>query len=118
MLVGIIQPRIEEALELVRDRLHASGLGRAAGRRAVLTGGGALLTGVREHAARVLDKQVRIGRPLGVHGLADATEGPAFAVASGLLAYVQQVPEQGNSEHIAIGAGRFQRLGRWLKENF
>jgi len=118
MLVGIIQPRIEESLELVRDRLQASGLGRAAGRRAVLTGGGALLTGVREHAARVLDKQVRIGRPLGVHGLADATEGPAFAVASGLLAYVQQGPEQGHSEHIAIGEGRFQRLGRWLKENF
>ncbi len=124
MLVGIIQPRIEETLELVRDRLRASGLARTAGRRAVLTGGGSLLTGVREHAARVLDKQVRVGRPLGLHGLAEATEGPAFAAAAGLLVYADRVPGE---EHLAAmadgglgnwGDGRFQRLGRWFKENF
>jgi len=121
MLVGIIQPRIEETLELVRDRLQASGLARTAGRRAVLTGGGALLTGVREHAARVLDKQVRVGRPLGIHGLAEATEGPAFASAAGLLAYAQHEPGQQHMEPISeagTGAGRIHRLGRWFKENF
>ena len=121
MLIGIIQPRIEETLELVRNRLQSSGLVRTAGRRAVLTGGGALLTGVREHAARVLDKQVRIGRPLGVRGLADATEGPAFATASGLLAYAAREPGQANFGSMAgvpTGDGRFQRLGRWFKENF
>ena len=121
MLIGIIQPRIEETLELVRDRLQASGLARTAGRRAVLTGGAALLTGVREHAARVLDKQVRIGRPLGVHGLAEATEGPAFATAAGLLAYAERGPSQEHMENLAEssgGDGRIQRLGRWFKENF
>ena len=111
----------EETLELVRNRLQSSGLARTAGRRAVLTGGGALLTGVREHAARVLDKQVRIGRPLGVRGLADATEGPAFAAASGLLAYAAREPGQASLGSMAGGAtgdGRIQRLGRWFKENF
>ena len=76
---------------------------------------------MREHAARVLDKQVRIGRPLGVRGLADATEGPAFAAASGLLAYAEREPGQANLESMAedpTGDGRFQRLGRWFKENF
>jgi len=121
MLIGIIQPRIEETLELVRDRLRASGLSRTAGRRAVLTGGGALLTGVREHTARVLDKQVRVGRPLGVHGLAEATEGPTFAAAAGLLAYAQRGSRAGHLENMAgSGAadGRMQRMGRWFKENF
>ncbi len=120
MLIGIIQPRIEETLELVRDRLQASGLARTAGRRAVLTGGGALLTGVREHAARVLDKQVRVGRPLGVHGLAEATEGPAFAAAAGLLAYADRNPEGASRETMTEGGGdgRMQRIGRWFKENF
>jgi cell division protein FtsA len=121
MLIGIIQPRIEETLELVRDQLQASGLARTAGRRAVLTGGAALLTGVREHAARVLDKQVRVGRPLGVHGLAEATEGPAFASAAGLLVYAGHGPGQQHIELMSeatIGAGRIHRLGRWFKENF
>ena len=84
-------------------------------------GGGALLTGVREHAARVLDKQVRVGRPLGVHGLAEATEGPAFAAAAGLLAYLDRGAGQGTMETMveeSLGDGRFQRLGRWFKENF
>ncbi|MDP6342103.1 MAG: cell division protein FtsA [Alphaproteobacteria bacterium] len=120
MLIGIIQPRIEETLELVRDRLETGGFARMAGRRAVLTGGGALLTGVREHAARVLDKQVRVGRPLGIHGLAEATEGPAFATAAGLLVYSERGPRQAEIEPAGAVAegGRMVRLGRWFKENF
>jgi len=120
MLIGIIQPRIEETLELVRNRLQASGYARLAGRRAVLTGGASLLTGARELAARILDKQVRIGRPLRVQGLAEATDGPAFAVCAGLLAHAVReqhalavAPPPGTAS-----AGRFARLGRWFKENF
>ena len=85
VLVGIIRPRIEETMELVRERLEAGGYHRAAGRRLVLTGGASLLHGVPELAARILDKQVRIGRPIKVSGLAESTGGPAFAACAGLL---------------------------------
>ena len=78
LLTGIIQPRIEEIFELVRSRLEASGFDKAAGRRVVLTGGASQLTGVRDLAQLVLDKQVRQGRPIGLPGLAEATGGPAF----------------------------------------
>ena len=120
MLIGIIQPRIEETLELVRDRLELSGLARIAGRRAVLTGGACQLTGVRELAARVLDKQVRIGRPLGVQGLAEATEGPAFAVTAGLLRYAVRGPVELRDDGYRVedGGNRLQRIGRWFRENF
>src|SRR5262249_43035635 len=79
ILVGIIQPRLEETFELVRSRLEASGFDKVAGRRVVLTGGASQLAGVRELAGLVLDKQVRIGRPIRTAGLAEATGGPAFA---------------------------------------
>jgi cell division ATPase FtsA len=39
MIVNIIRPRLEETFDLVRQRLDASGLGRVAGHRVVLTGG-------------------------------------------------------------------------------
>ena len=87
LLNGIIRPRVEEILELVRERVSKSGFERQAGRRVVLTGGASQLQGFREMSARVLDKQVRIGRPIGIAGLADAMGGPAFAASAGLLVY-------------------------------
>lgn len=121
MLVGIIKPRIEEILELVRDRLTASGFDKVAGRRAVLTGGASQLAGVSEMAARILNKQVRTGKPIGVTGLADATEGPAFATAAGLLIYAVRDRFDGarakiTSEHKPKSP--FARVAGWLKDNF
>ncbi len=120
ILIGIIQPRVEETLELVRERLRESGMAGIAGRRLVLTGGASQLTGVRELAARILDKQVRIGRPLRLHGLAEATEGPAFATCAGLLAYVIQRPDEARiaARANAAAQGGLRRFGRWFKEYF
>ena len=92
-VVGIIRPRLEETFELVRDRLETAGLARESGNRVVLTGGASQLVGAREMAARILDRQVRIGRPQSIRGLPELHDGPAFATAAGLL-------------HWASGAGR------------
>ena len=40
---------------------------------------------VAELAAEILDRPVRVGRPLGISGLPEAAKGPAFGVAAGLL---------------------------------
>ncbi|MDR3498149.1 MAG: cell division protein FtsA [Parvibaculum sp.] len=122
MLTGIIQPRLEETFELVRDRLEASGYGRVAGRRIVLTGGASQLNGARELASRMLDKQVRIGQPIRLTGLAEATGGPAFSTCAGLLTYAQISPletagAEGEGDGGA-GRGQFRKFSRWLKENF
>jgi len=87
MVVSIIRPRLEETFEMARDKLESSGLGRAAGTRLVLTGGACQLPGAREMAARILSRQVRRGRPHSLRGLPDVASGPAFATASGLLAW-------------------------------
>jgi cell division protein FtsA len=87
MVIGIIRPRLEETLEMVRDRLDGAGLGRAAGGRVVLTGGACQLVGVRDLASKILDRPVRLGRPAGIRGLAESASGPAFATATGLLAW-------------------------------
>jgi cell division protein FtsA len=53
----------------------------------VLTGGASQLVGVRDLAARVLNRPVRLGRPAGMRGLPEAAAGPAFAAAVGLLSW-------------------------------
>ncbi|MSO75851.1 MAG: cell division protein FtsA [Alphaproteobacteria bacterium] len=119
ILVGIIQPRIEETLELVRQRLEASGFDRVAGRRVVLTGGASQLQGLRELAQLVLDKQVRMGRPVRVTGLADAVSGPAFATCAGLLAYAHQNRAELPSQSFMRPeqTGMLGRVGSWLREH-
>lgn len=121
MLVQIVRPRIEETFELVRSHLEAQGMDRVAGRRVVLVGGASQLSGVRELAGMVLDKQVRMGKPQGFAGLAEAASGPAFAVAAGLLRYganhLAVSPEMAPKQNMA-SSGKFGRFGQWLRENF
>jgi cell division protein FtsA len=121
LLVGIIAPRIEETFELVRNRLEASGFDKVAGRRVVLTGGACQLHGAREFAGLILDKQVRIGRPQRVAGLAEATGGPAFATTAGLLHFALSERAEVSGARRSLEnprRGLFGRLGHWLKENF
>ena len=117
-LINIIRPRIEETFEKVRDSLDASGLADL-GRRVVLTGGACQLPGVRDVAQRILGRPVRLGKPIRVNGLADATGGPAFATATGLLSYALH-PEMtlpGLSGELSGGSSFFSRLGAWLRLN-
>nr|WP_256515221.1 cell division protein FtsA [Alsobacter ponti] len=123
-LVRIMKPRVEEILELVRDRLKAAGYSAETGRRVVLAGGGAQLTGLAELSRTLLSKQVRIGRPLGVQGLPEAAKGPSFAGPVGLLVYPQVaalehfVPRQSGA-FLGTGTdGYLSRVGRWIKDSF
>lgn len=107
MLTRIIQPRLEEIFGEVQSRLRASGYDVAAGRRAVLTGGACQLAGMRELAQRVLNKQVRIGRPKSFTGLPASSAGPDYATALGLLmAGATMPPEALNPELAAIAPER------------
>ncbi len=118
LLVSIIAPRIEETFELVRNRLEASGVDKLAGRRVVLTGGACQLHGVRELAGLILDKQVRIGRPTRINGLAESTHGPAFSTAAGLLIFALSERAEAPRPPRRAQAGIFGRAGQWLRENF
>lgn len=130
MLKGIIAPRVEETLELIRDRLKAANapIDPAAG--VVLTGGASELAGAREVAIRVFDRPVRLGRPRRAPHLADAASGPAFCAAAGVLqraafgpreaAHIKvAVAQQQQPRHAAAGAhtGPLAKAVGWLRTN-
>jgi cell division protein FtsA len=123
ILTRIIKPRIEEILEMVRDRLVDSPFAAEPRARIVLTGGASQLVGLPELAARILGRPVRIGRPLGITGLPEAARGPAFAAAAGLLVYPQAAHlehfEPRRTRQLMTGTGGYiARVGRWLRESF
>ncbi|MFQ5346680.1 MAG: cell division protein FtsA [Rhodothalassiaceae bacterium] len=120
-LSRIIEPRLAEILELVRDRLEAGGFAGGAARRVVLTGAASQLPAMRDLAQRILDKQVRLGRPSGLTGLAAATAGPGFATTAGLLLHSAKAPPESAAPRSPVSlpaaGGGLARLGRWLREN-
>ncbi|WP_394892902.1 cell division protein FtsA [Mesorhizobium sp. AaZ16] len=124
VMTRIIRARIEETLEMLRDRLNKSGYGNAVGKRVVLTGGASQLSGLPEAARRILGRNVRIGRPLGVAGLPEAAKGPAFATAVGLLIYPQvasfESAQAGGFARLRMTGtgGKFHRMSQWLRDSF
>jgi cell division protein FtsA len=122
-LLRIIRPRVEEILELVRDRLRAAGHAAQAGRRLVMAGGACQLVGLPELARTIISSQARIGRPLGIEGLPESGKSPSFAAAVGLMVYPQVAGlEYETTRHVMRPArdegGYATRVGRWLKESF
>jgi cell division protein FtsA len=142
LLTGIIKPRIEETIELIRGKLEASGIGRSAARRVVITGGASQLAGVGELAGSILDRPVRIGRPRRLPGIAEAATGPAFAAVTGLVFYAVEpkaaelplphtaTPKQRQRARQLAGdadpgapppasrPGMIGRIGSWLHDHF
>ncbi len=101
MLTRIIQARLEETFGEVHKRLRESGYDVAAGRRLVLTGGASQLAGARELAARVLNKQVRVGRPRPQAGMPASSAGPDYATAIGLLMAGATMPPEVLNQELA-----------------
>ncbi|MCK8778617.1 cell division protein FtsA [Rhizobium sp. NTR19] len=124
LVTRIVSARIEETLELIRDRIQKSGFSPIVGKRVVLTGGASQLTGLSETARRILARNVRIGRPMGVSGLPQAAKGPAFSTAVGLMIYPQvadletHASQSGLMASLGNSNGRLARMGQWLKESF
>lgn len=111
----IIEPRLEETFELVRERLQRGGFsGLPAG--IVLCGGTAQLGGIRRLAAEIFQAPVRIGAPGGHYGLVDQIQAPAFATAVGLLKWgMDQDFEASSVQKRPRLAGIGAALTGWLR---
>ena len=123
LIAKIVRPRVEETLELIRDRLAASNLGHVIGKRVVLTGGASQLAGLNEAARTLLNRNVRLGRPVGVAGLSTSNKSPAFSTAVGLLIYpqvaaIEHVVEQSVLDFAFDRRTRVGRFGSWLRQSF
>ncbi|MDE0391407.1 MAG: cell division protein FtsA [Rhodospirillales bacterium] len=122
MLTRIVRARMEEIFEFARARIEASGLDRWSGNRVVISGGASQISDLAGLAGRILDKQIRLARPLSLPGLAQAVSGPEFATCAGLLVYATRK----HTEPWAVPARddaagplttTLARLGHWLRGN-
>lgn len=95
-LVQIIEPRMQELLQLVMEELSLAYCLDKMPSGIVITGGGSLLTGCMEMVHEVMEMPVRLGAAYGVGGLSNSLKHPVYATAIGLAQYgaLHYVPER------------------------
>jgi cell division protein FtsA len=86
-LCDIIEPRVEEMLQMVVQDLAQNGYTNGMIANVVLTGGTALLEGIVELAEEVFERPVRRGVPAGIGGLVEVVSSPMYATSVGLLQF-------------------------------
>ena len=119
ILAEVVEPRYQELFELIREEIQQSGLDEQIAAGIVLTGGCGRMEGAIEFAEEIFQMPVRLGEPLGMHGLSDYVQDPTYATAVGLLRYgqqdIQSRQEEARDNNVI---GMWKRVHGWFKGEF
>ena len=109
-LAQIIQPRMEEVLEIAAIEIKRSGYARHLAAGVVLTGGGALIPGTAELAQDILGLETRIGMPMGLSGgMVEEVSDPKYSTAVGLVLYGMRPEVIGGAPFVSEAGDRAAR---------
>lgn len=120
VLCEIIEPRLDELLQLVRREIAKSGYEDSLGLGAVVTGGSMLLPAAMEMAEEIFGMPVRLGVPAHVNGLVDVISSPIYATGVGLVLYGMKRQERSYvrlRDHNVLAMVR-HRMSDWLSDFF
>ena len=115
----IVRSRVAVHLRHVAQRIKASGVAHLAAHRVVLAGGASLQPGMRELAAEIFVRPVRLAQLAPLPGMPAELCNPAYATAIGLVQLALDATagvRRGRPD--ARPAGYLGRMGQWLSESF
>ena len=118
-LAKIIEPRVEELLDLAMQEVEDAGYRDLVPAGLVLTGGTSLLDGITEFAKQRYGISVRRGKiPQGIHGLRDIVESPIYATSIGLLRYAVETKDFSKRRYERKKASLINKLFSWFNSFF
>jgi len=116
-LAKIIEPRVEEILDLAMQEVEDAGYRDLIPAGMVITGGTSLLHGIVEFAQRRYGIPVRRGSvPKNVHGFQEIVESPIFATGVGLLKFAVEGKDFARSVQARRSKGMLARLFGWFRQ--
>lgn len=121
ILSEIIEPRLEEIFELVRQEIVRAGCEDMIAAGVVLTGGSAIIDGAPELAEQVFHLPVRRGQPQNIGGLVDVVKSPMFSTGVGLVLIGMKSKQEGGkfrNRDYGIYAKFKGRMKEWLSDIF
>ncbi|MDA0730376.1 MAG: cell division protein FtsA [Proteobacteria bacterium] len=119
-LAQVIEPRVTELFELVRNELQRSRMGNVIASGVVITGGSSMMKGIVNLGEKVFNMPVRIGIPRDVDGLLQVVENPRYATGIGLLKMAKDEIDSGQN-HWPDGnsvVDLFKKMKMWFQGNF
>ncbi len=117
-LCQIIEPRVEEIMQLVDEKLIESGKKPFISAGAVVTGGGVNLEGCLDVVERILNIPVRIGYPQGIIGLKEFAQDTSLSTAVGLVQYGARQQYWHGPSYVGGQSGIFGKMVNKLKRLF
>jgi len=120
ILGRIIEPRMEEILNLAYKEIVRSGFEDILAAGIVLTGGTAITEGAIELAEQLFNMPVRRGSPSGMGGLTEVVNSPMYATGVGLLLYGSRRLSRDDLRRVNVGAlgGMAKKIKKWFLEFF
>ena len=80
----VVKARLSEIFEEVRKKLKSAKYDQRLPEGVILVGGGAKMRDIELFAKKILEAAVKVGKPSGLNGVAEAVQKPEFATAVGL----------------------------------
>ena len=118
-ICDIIEPRVEEMLQMVLQEIKQSGYADSATAGVVLTGGTALLPGLVELAEEVFRLPARCGIPTNIGGLVEMVNSPMYATGVGLLQFAVKQHHYGRFQKFTddhLFGKIYHRMRDWFGE--
>ena len=114
VLATMIEPRMEEILQLALKEVRRNQYFDMIGAGIVLTGGTALLANAPELASEIFQMPVRLGSPRGVGDLPREASDPRFSTGVGLLLHA--VREESAESGVRGGGVRMASFKQWFAD--
>ncbi|MDR1983005.1 MAG: cell division protein FtsA [Holosporaceae bacterium] len=117
----IINPRVEEILRMVKKRIEKSSFTDNFSHNVTITGGGSMLTGIRDFASWTINKRIRIKK---MEDFIDGSPVPInndFSVAIGMIKFAQMsnncLIKTKNSTRNSEKSGFLKKTLAWIENN-
>ncbi len=119
LLGTIIEPRIQEIVQLADRELKRSGFQRQLAAGVVLSGGGANLRGVVDVVSSIFQMPAKIGVPLGFSGFMETRAIPDLVTAAGIISFMRVASQASQPVESGSKLGRAVRaVNSWFHEHF
>lgn len=116
LLSEIIEPRITEFFEMIRQEVNKSTFQDLIPAGLVLTGGTSLLRGIDVLCREVLNIPCRIGVPTNLGGLSEQIKSPVYSSAVGLIIYGIKKVRRAKEGKILKKVDIIHKIKAWIKD--
>lgn len=118
-LIRILQARAQEILLLIHEEVFTKKVHMFMPSGLVITGGGALLPGIKELGERIFNVPIRIGHPRPEFDLPQSLTSPIYATSYGLIMFALKQAQKSAPDKNESWSGRIAlRMKSWVSDFF